>query len=129
MRDHSVGEGHPQLFQPDTLLPSQYFVALRRKTNQEPERRLVLAILQDAIECYQKHLFTQDHKAHQLFADAEEWLLSEDREYYFSFENVCDLLEINPEFLRRGLVEWRDRQLGERAGAKVYPIGVRQQVA
>ena len=122
MRDNSVGEGFPQLFQPDTLLPSQFFAALRRKGKQEPERRLVTALLQDAVECYQKHLYARDHKARQLFADAEEWIMSQDRCYFFSFENVCDLLEINPEFVRRGLVAWRERQRVQRGKGKVYPI-------
>ncbi len=122
MRDNSVGEGFPQLFQPDTLLPSQFFAALRRKGKQEPERRLVTGLRQDAVECYQKHLYARDHKARQLFADAEEWIMSQDRVYFFSFENVCDLLEINAEFVRRGLVGWRERQRVQRGKGKVFPI-------
>ena len=122
MRDNSVGEGFPQLFQPDTLLPSQYYALLRRKGRQEPERRLVIAILQDAVECYQKHLFARDNKARQLFADAEEWIMSTDRAYFFSFENVCELLDINPEFMRRGLLAWRERLFAERGRGKVFPI-------
>ncbi len=110
MRDHSVGDSSSQLFQPDTVLPSQFFQALRRKSKQEAERRLVIAILQDAIECYQKHAFARDPKAQQLFRDAEEWIMSEDREYFFSFENVCELLGLEPEFLRRGLQAWRAHQ-------------------
>ena len=122
MRDNSVGEGYPQLFQPDTLLPSQYFAALRRKGRQEPERHLIIAILQDAVECYQKHLYARDQKARQLFADAEEWIMSEEREYFFAFENVCELLEINPTFLRRGLLAWRERQFVRRGRPKIYSM-------
>ena len=128
MRDNSVGEAFPQLFQPDTLLASQYFGALRRKGKHEPERRLVIAVLQDAIECYQKHLFARDHKARQLFTDAEEWIMSEDRVYFFSFENVCELLEINPAFMRRGLVAWRERQVTQRGKGKVFPLAGRREI-
>ena len=130
MRDHSVGESNPQLFQPDTLLPSQFFHALRRKTSQEPEKRLVLAILQDAIECYQKHLFARDNKAQQLFLDAQAWLMSDERDYFFAFDNICELLDINPEFLRRGLLAWRERQAGGQTQPRSYTMtGARQEVA
>jgi len=46
------------LFQPDTLLSAQYFDTLRRKTLLEPEKRLMLAILEDAINCFQDNLFS-----------------------------------------------------------------------
>ena len=120
-----VSEQFAHLLQPDTLLPSQYFAALRRKGAHEPERRLVIAVLQDAVDCFQKHLTARDRKAHQLFLDAEEWVCSTDRSWPFSFENVCDLLQINSEYLRRGLMVWRERELAdrvERGPAKVLPL-------
>ena len=55
MRDTIVSDTFAHLLQPDTLLPSQYFAALRRKGQHEPERRLAIAVLQDAVDCYQKH--------------------------------------------------------------------------
>jgi hypothetical protein len=122
MRDTIVSDTFAHLLQPDTLLPSQYFAALKRKGNQEPERRLAIAVLQDAVDCYQKHLRARDRKARQLFVDAEEWITSDDRGWPFSFENVCDLLQINPEYLRRGLAVWKDRQLSEPVNRKVVPL-------
>lgn len=123
MADHSVGEANPHLFQPDTMLPSQYFAAaLRRKGALKPERRLIIAILQDAIECYQKNLFAREGKARQLYADAEEWINSEDRSHYFSYENLCEILDMNPEFVRRGLHEWRQRQLAKTGRGKVWTL-------
>jgi hypothetical protein len=50
-----------------------------------------------------------------MFDEAEEWVTSEDRSWLFSFENICDTLEINAEYVRRGLREWRERnQSGKR---------------
>jgi hypothetical protein len=43
------------LFQPDLLLSAQYFGNLR-KTILEPEKKLMFAILEDAISCYQSNL-------------------------------------------------------------------------
>jgi hypothetical protein len=127
MADHSVGEAHPHLFQPDTMLPSQYFAAaLRRKGALKPERRLIIAVLQDAIECFQKNLFAREGKARQLYADAEEWIISEDRSHYFSYENICEILEMNPEYVRRGLLEWRERQLAKKAPGKVWSLNAQR---
>ena len=109
-----VSDQFTHLLQPDTLLPSQYFAALRRKGAHEPERRLVIAVLQDAVDCFQKHLIARDRKAQQLFRDAEEWVGSTDRSWPFAFENVCDLLQINAEYLRRGLHSWKHRALSDR---------------
>jgi len=121
MRDTIVSDTFAHLLQPDTLLPSQYFTALKRKGQHEPERRLAIAVLQDAVDCYQKHLRARDRKARQLFLDAEEWITSDDRSWPFSFDNVCDLLQINPEYLRRGLSVWKERQLNAPTDRKVIP--------
>lgn len=110
------------LLQPDTVLPSQYYAALRRRTAQEPERRLVIALLQDAVDCFQKHLWSRDRKARQLYVDAEAWICSADRSWPFSFDNVCDLLQIDPAYLRRGLLAWRERQMAARPRGKILPL-------
>jgi hypothetical protein len=106
-----VSDTFTHLLQPDTVLPMQYFATLRRKGEHEPERRLVIAVLQDAVDCFQKHLFARDRKQQQLFSDAEAWISSIDRSWPFSFENVCDLLQINAEYLRRGLQIWKEQEL------------------
>lgn len=109
------GDNLTNLLQPDSLLPAQYFAALRRRLEHEPERCLVVALLQDAVECFQKHLFARDRKKRQLFRDAEEWISSTDRTWPFSFENVCEQLELNPEYIRKGLFAWKAAQLAQRS--------------
>jgi hypothetical protein len=46
----TLDERLPGLFEPDTLLPIQYFEAMRRKHLLEGEKRLVLSVLEDAVE-------------------------------------------------------------------------------
>ena len=98
------------LFQPDTLLSDQYFENFRRRTVLQPERRLMLAVLQDAIRCYQDNLFTRNRKRKKLFLDTEEWISAIDRDWVFSFEAVCETLGLNPEYVRQGLLRWQDRR-------------------
>src|SRR4051794_38121419 len=53
-RDYvDIAAGIDSLLGPDTLAEPQYFDNLRRKTPLEPERRLIAAILENAIECFQ----------------------------------------------------------------------------
>jgi len=122
MRNQVVSDTFTHLLQPDTLLPSQYYAALKRKGAHEPERRLAIAVLQDAVDCFQKHLRARDRKARELFLDAGEWIASVDRSWPFSFENICDLLQINAEYLRRGLLAWKERQLNDQARGKVVAL-------
>jgi hypothetical protein len=97
------------LFQPDMLLSAQYFENLRRRTHFEPEKRLMLALLEDAINCYQDNLISRSGKKKRLFEDTEQWVLRTDGDWIFSFDNVCDALGLNPEYVRQGLLRWKER--------------------
>ena len=108
MRDDLVGEG--RLFEPDVMLPAQYFAVLRKSAPQGPEYNLVLAMLQDAIECVQKYRFAVDPNGRELYQDAYEWIASDDRKWPVSFENVCGILKFDADYLRQGLVRWGERQ-------------------
>ena len=94
------------LFQPDSLLSAHYFGTLRRKTILEPEKRLMLAILEDAIHCFQDNLLTQNIRSRRLFEEAEEWIVEADGDWVFSFENICETLGFNPAYVRQGLLRW-----------------------
>jgi hypothetical protein len=107
----TLDERLPGLFEPDTLLPVQYFEAMRRKHLLEGEKRLILSVLEDAIECFMKCIDSPTNKGQRLFRDAEEWINLEDKKWIFSFDNVCEMLDINPEYLRRGLRGWKERKL------------------
>ena len=86
------------LFEPDILLPNQYFAAFRRGRAVEGERRLMLAVLEDAVDSYRKHAAACDPRE-----QAKEWFYSSDRSWLFAFENICDVLEMNADYLRSGL--------------------------
>ncbi len=99
------------LFQPDSLLSTHYFETLRRKTILEPEKRLMLAILEDAIHCFQDNLFTRNVRGKRLCEEAEEWIVEADGDRVFSFENICEALGFNPAYVRQGLLRWMANKL------------------
>jgi hypothetical protein len=100
------------LFEPDTVAPAQYFDNFQRKTPTQPENRLLLAVLEDAIHCFQDNALSENGKSKKLFDDAEEWVLEEGADWIFSFRNVCELLGIDPEYLRAGLMNWKQKHYG-----------------
>jgi hypothetical protein len=116
-----------ELFQPDVVLPKQYFDALKRKKYPTGEHRLLVAILRDAVDCFQKYANATDQKRRQLYLDAESWIDAAEDQGQFSFNNVCDLLGMNPDYVREGLLAWRDvdqrreeRAYRERQAAEMF---------
>ena len=127
MEKETLDEKLPGLFEPDTLLPIQYFEAMRRKHLLEGEKRLILSVLEDAVECFMKCIDSATNKGQRLFRDADEWIALEDKRWVFSFDNVCDMLDINAEYMRAGLRRWKDKKLAliarraeERAQQQAY---------
>ncbi len=110
------GETIEGLFQPDILAPAQYFEGFKKEQARAPERDLVLAILEDAVLSFQRYLKSSREKERHIFTDAEEWFLSDDRDWVFSFLNVCDFLGLDAEFLRKGLFRWKEAALSGAGG-------------
>src|SRR5713226_2621962 len=99
----SVDERLGGLFTPDTLLPSQFFDRVRRRVEHDGERRLMIAVLEDAVDVYRKQAAAQEARNQQLFREAEEWIEDRDRTWLFSFENICDVLGLDADYLPSGL--------------------------
>jgi hypothetical protein len=95
-----------------TLLSGQYFGNFRRKTLLEPEKSM-LGVLDDAVNCFQENLLAQSGRGKKLFDEAEDWILDEVRDCICSFENICEVLGFNAEYLRHGLVRWKEKKLSK----------------
>jgi len=102
------------LFEPDTILPAQYFEPLRRNAQLEPEKRLMLAILQDVVDCFQKYIFARNGRGRAVFDETEQWIMKEDSDWLFSFESICECLGFDPEYIRKGLLLWKNSHLRRR---------------
>jgi hypothetical protein len=96
--------------EPETILPAQYFSNVQLDASLQPEKRLMLAVLEDAVGTFQKYVNARDRRAQALFAETEDWFASADDEWPYSFVNICNALGLEADFLRGGLWRWRDRQ-------------------
>lgn len=102
MTDRSFG-----LFEPDSVLPARFYATFRGSSTWRGPKRLMLAVLQDALDCYQKYAFSRDGYGRQLFDEANAWIQGTERDWHFSFENICEALDIDPGYVRRGIRGWR----------------------
>jgi hypothetical protein len=73
----------------------------------EAERRLLVAVLADAIACYQAPR-RRGRDARRIWTDARDWLVSHERANVFSFENLCDALGLDADAIRRQVLSVRD---------------------
>jgi hypothetical protein len=74
----------------------------------ERERRLVLAILEEAVRSYQRYAYATNRRGRRLFWETCEWFAEREQPWVFSFENICHALDLDPESIRQGLTRWRD---------------------
>ena len=84
---------------------------LYKKQVREGEEGLMLAVLDNAIECFQKYVLGQREREKRLFQEAEDWILEKNSDWFFSFENICETLELYPDYIRQGLMCWKEAKL------------------
>jgi len=114
----AVEDQTASVFGPDTLLPAQYFDRFATEAAFQPEKRLMLAVLEEAIATFQRHLASETRRSKRLVEDVEEWVNGTPTESPFSFENICAALDLEPQYLRTGMMRWKaGEQRKRQAGA------------
>jgi hypothetical protein len=109
------------LFQPDMLLSHRYSATFRTQ-RLEPEKRLMLAVLEDAVACFQRHVVPRNRRQRTLFKETEDWVRDENGDYLFSFVNICEALKFNPKYMREGLLRWKQKKLAQRQKLQLIKI-------
>jgi hypothetical protein len=85
--------------------------AVYKKNIREGEERLMLAVLESAVEDFQKYVLARRPRGKKLFQEAEEWFLDKDSDEVFSFRNICETLQLHPDYVRQGLIAWKEAKL------------------
>ena len=84
---------------------------LSREIIRDGEKRLMLAVLENATEDFQKYILAKDMHGKELFQSAEDWILDIDDPSFFSFANICEHLNLNPDYMRQGFMRWKAAKL------------------
>ena len=72
------------------------------------EEKLMLAVLENAIEQFQEYALAEDPKGKALLQEVEDWLWDKDSDWFFSFESICEHLQLDPDYVRRGFIRWKE---------------------
>lgn len=119
-------ESLPGRFEPDTLLPAQFYEMLKRRYILEGERKLMFAVLEDAVECYLKNMNARSRKQRVLFYEAQSWINARNKVGLFAYETLCEALNIDAGALRRALERRRVRR---QSGSLRTPLSPRRPAA
>jgi hypothetical protein len=92
----------------DTIFPSRFFDRLRNL--RAPEKRLMAAILEDAVHVYRDHAAARTQRDRGLLREIEAWFSSDESTYPFSFLRISHELGIDPGWVRQVLAGWRSYQ-------------------
>ena len=92
---------------PESVLPAQLYGTAFGGARIQPEKRLQVAILADAVLTFHRWAGVERARARRLFGEVEAWFASDDADGPFTFGAICDSLEFDPSYIRRGLRHWR----------------------
>jgi hypothetical protein len=108
---HNTNEFNNEFSGAEVLLPAQFYDRRNSATTFEPLRRLMVAMLADAIRCVQTKFDARQSARRKDYADAQLWIFFDDDRAVFSFNAVCDALEIDANAIRKYLVQWEEKRL------------------
>jgi len=98
-----------RILEPDIFLPAQFYGSGGLSRKLEGEKRLMIAVLKDAVECLEKYRGSRSSAGRSQYESAIEWVKDNDREWLFSFTNICDLLGFDPDYMREALLKRENR--------------------
>jgi hypothetical protein len=120
--DSMAKEETQRLFgQPDVLCVHDYLYVYQGRAAETPERRLMAAVLRDAIDCFIRDCFAPNRHRKRSYREAEEWFFTGDDHGVFSLDNVCGILNLDPGYIRRTIRRYTEQNA---PGVKV-PIATR----
>src|SRR5215470_6705302 len=88
---------------PEIILPAQLHEPSRAGARIQPEKRLQVAVLADAVLTFHRWAGSEGTRPCRLFVEVEAWFASDDADGPFSFVPICESLQLDPSYIRRGL--------------------------
>jgi len=110
LRTQSNGTGSREekahIFGPELILPIQYSPPRHSEGRCEGERRLMLAVLEDAVVTLKIHMRGPSVHSRRIVAEIENWLASGSRAHTFAFGTICDVLGFDVTAVRQAVKDW-----------------------
>ena len=106
----------------DNTLTQRYVDIYCRSEHLEAEKSLLSAILDDAVQEYRKYSEAHNAEGKKRFREARDWIIREGKDWIFSFDTICDILGLDPDYVRRGVLGTDDKIGGESARVMSHQI-------
>lgn len=74
------------------------------------------------LRVFQNYMSARDGRGEVLFREAEDWILEENSHGFFTFGNICEVLGLDPRYVRQRLLRWKEIKLAERLRSNAYLI-------
>jgi hypothetical protein len=87
-------------------------------------RQLMLGVLEDAIANWFHYRRASSTRGKRLFNEVQEWVSSDDRSWLYSFANICEHLDLDPDYLRARLIHRPSNRAGWQRPVLQRPSGV-----
>jgi hypothetical protein len=94
-----------RILEPDVFFPSQFYGTGGLSRKLEGEKRLMIAILKDAVECLDKYRGARSSSGRSNYLNALAWVEDKSTDWLFSFTNICDLLGFDADYMRGVLLK------------------------
>jgi hypothetical protein len=103
------------LFASDAILPSQFNDMARRSSIEPPIAKLILTVLEDGVRCFLGHAdrvfdgnsaiggYQVSRRRARLQAEAADWVFDYTAEEPFSFNWICDAMNLSRDYFREQL--------------------------
>ena len=101
---------------------AEFFDRYHRKTPIEGEKKLMLAILEDAVLCFLQKTRRLEGPKNSDSEEAKRWIFDKTDDGPFSFQRICEALELDPTWVQKRLAQTK-RKKGDIYAVKRSPKG------
>jgi hypothetical protein len=110
----------------DARIDPAYVEQVCRRQYDEGEKKLMLAVLQEALNNFVQFLPARKGTGQEQFREIEEWFWGDGGEWPFSFRNIAETLGISTSYFLNGLMRLKLNKLHgwSRAHCKVKPFRI-----
>jgi hypothetical protein len=98
------------MLSPVIVLPEQFHDRSTAVMEVNGNLALMRAVLEDAINCFQRRFLSKSRRVKRIGEEAEAWLFTDDPTWPFSCVNICLTLGIDIDALRGMLIRWAQQQ-------------------
>ena len=96
------------LLEADDVVPDEFWKSAYGSTHLSGERALMWAVFADGIASFRRNAHALSAERQVEFNDTELWMLSTDRDWPFSFINLCEMFGFSAPGVRRALLCWKN---------------------